>query len=127
MTAGGAVPNVYQADVSCRAVVFAKPWAGSRACRRKRALGRNTEGTSRYSLTVYPRQSFPSRKSRKLPSVCTRARASCAGAAAWQSRLGAVWAGRRRGLSRQSHLPAEFDILVNDGRERKEFASGRES
>lgn len=58
MTAGGAVPNVYQADVSCRAVVFAKPWAGSRACRRKRALGRNTEGTSRYSLTVYLRQSL---------------------------------------------------------------------
>ena len=36
MTAGGAVPNVYQADVSCRAVVFAKPWAGFRACCRKR-------------------------------------------------------------------------------------------
>ena len=62
MTAGGAVPNVYQADVSCRAVVFAKPWAGSRACRRKRALGRNIEGTSRYSLTVYP----------KLSSICSR-------------------------------------------------------
>ena len=58
MTAGGAVPNVYQADVSCRAVVFAKPWAGSRACRRKCALGRNTEGTPGYSLTVCIKQSL---------------------------------------------------------------------
>ena len=31
------------------------------------------------------------------------------------------------GLARQSHPPAEFDILVNDGRERKEFARDWES
>ncbi len=52
---------MYQADVPCRAVVFAKPWEGSRGCRRKRALGRNIEGTSRSSLTVYS----------KLPPLCT--------------------------------------------------------
>ncbi len=31
------------------------------------------------------------------------------------------------GLARQSHSPAEFDILVNGGRERKEFARAWES
>jgi len=52
-----AVPNVYQAGVLRCAVVFAMSWESARGCRRKRTQRRNTEGTSRYSLTVYARLS----------------------------------------------------------------------
>lgn len=38
-----------------------------------------------------------------------------------------LWCEALGGLARQSHPPAEFDILVNDGRERKEFARDWES
>ncbi len=48
---------MYQAGVLRCAVVFAMSWESARGCRRKRTQRRNTEGTSRYSLTVYSRQS----------------------------------------------------------------------
>ena len=55
--------------MSCHAVVFAKLWAGSRACRRKCALGRNTEGTPGYSLTVCIKQFRPFRTRGNLPGI----------------------------------------------------------
>ena len=45
----------------------------------------------------------------------------------WLRPLELLWVARTLKLARQSHPPAEFDILVNDGRKRKEFARDWES